>query len=152
MSHAIIAANRYLTLATCNNNEVWAATLCYVYCNKAQEFYFYSALNSVHAKHIAFNPNVSVCIYDSQKPSEEAEGLQMSAKAEMVGDDALEEILDFYFEQSFADEAERRKWLRPPSDFKGSAPQRFYKIKPIECYINNVDENMIDYRRKINIF
>ena len=150
--HPIVASNRYLTLATCVENSVWSAPVAYVYSADKNEFYFYSSVNALHSLHIDKNPLVSFCIFDSTKSSNDAEGLQISAKAEIIQSGELEMVSKFYYEQSFPDEKEREKWSRSKEFFLGESAQRFYKLVPIKAFINDVDKNIIDYRREINIF
>lgn len=148
-AHAIIRNNRYLVLATSHDGETWAAPLAYVYDAARQAFYFYSARDSRHGRHIAANPRAAITIFDSAAPSESALGLQCAVRVEEVGADALQSVAAFYFAQSFPDENERRKWQKPASAFTGAAPQRFYKITPQDCYLNDVDDRMIDCRRDV---
>jgi len=150
MTHSIIQDNRYLTLATCSNNEVWAAPIAYVYNSVKKEFYFYSSTQSKHAQHIENNSNVVVTIFDSTAPSETAEGLQIKAQAGMVSDQELQGVMDLYFEQSFPDEKERAEWQRPIEYFIDEAPQRFYKIVSVQGFVN-ANKDMIDYREKVDL-
>ena len=152
MVHPIVASNRYLTLATCVENIVWSAPVAYAYSEDKKEFYFYSSTKALHSLHIDENPLVSLCVFDSNKPSNKAEGIQVSAQAALVDEPELEIVLKLYYEQSFPNMDEREKWVRPKENFLGNAPHRFYKLLPIKAYINDVDENMIDYRKEIDIF
>jgi len=152
MIHPIVASNRYLTLATCVENSVWSAPVAYAFSEEARELYFYSSADALHSQYIDQNPLVSLCIFDSSKPSNEAEGLQISAQAEVIKEAQIEEVIRLYYEQSFSDEHERKQWAKPKEDFLKDAPHRFYKLIPIKAFINDVDENMIDYRKEIDIF
>ncbi len=152
MIHPIITANRYLTLATCNDNgDVWIAPLAYVYDPKEEIFYFYSAKKSKHSSHITINPKAAIAIFDSSASSEAVEGLQLAVQVEEVKDPELADVINFYFKQSFPDVEERKKWQRPKTCFMGDAPQRFYKIMPMDLFVNDVDDDMIDYRKKIDL-
>lgn len=147
MTHPIIQNNRYLTLATFYDGEVWIAPLAYAYDDVKKVFYFYSDKNSKHARHIVENTDVAVSIYDSTASSDAAQGLQIKAEASIV-EDSLDSVCDLYFEQSFPDEEIRQKWQRPASCFEGEALHRFFKIIPIQAFIND-EKDMVDYRKEI---
>lgn len=139
MTNPIIAANRYLTLATSDNKgEVWVAPLAYVFDDNKKTFYFYSAQNSKHISHIAVNPNAAIAVFDSNARSDNAEGLQMKVRVEEVP------------KYELPDAIERKKWQRPEACFADEAPQRFYKIIPLSAF-KNIDEDMVDYREEIDL-
>ena len=114
-------------------------------------FYFYSNKNAKHSKHISINPQVAITIFDSTASSDDASGLQIKATVSEVKVYELPAIMDVYFEKSFPDEIERKKWERPIEAFTNLAPHRFYKLTPSHAYINDVDENMIDYRKEVTL-
>ncbi len=144
----IISNNRYLSLATCNENKPWVAGLAYAvsedYC-----FYFYSAKNSIHATHIYANPEVAFTIYDSTASSDDVDGLQIAGTASEVTLKELPHTLEIYYKQSFPDKAIREKWQQPIEAFREIAIKRFYKIVPTAIY--KLDLTIIEVDKRVTI-
>ncbi|MBI4414859.1 MAG: pyridoxamine 5'-phosphate oxidase family protein [Candidatus Kerfeldbacteria bacterium] len=139
-----------MVLATCQGPTPWVAPLAYVV-KDDYTFYWYSALEAIHSQHVASNPHVAVAIFDSTASSEEADGIQMSGLAEEVPPSALDSVLELYWRQSFPDEATRKVWMRPRSDFQSPAILRFYQFTPTRIYKLNTDNPQVDVRLEIDI-
>lgn len=150
LARKIIADNRYLTLATIDESDVWIAPLAYVYDEEAKCFYFYSSKNSVHARHIEKTPNCAVSIYNSMAESADATGLQFKAKVDVVVEAELDKVLAFYFEKAFPQIEGRQKWQQPATSFYGTGIQRFFCVRPLNLFHNDVD-GLVDCRREISL-
>lgn len=150
LARRIITENRYLTLATTFESDAWIAPLAYVYDDRAKVFYFYSSKNSYHALHIKKNPYCAVSIYNSMAASVDAVGLQFKAKVDVVAEAELDPVLSFYFERSFPKIEDRQKWQQPISAFYGVGVQRFFSIRPLNLFYNDM-EGLVDCRREISL-
>lgn len=144
----IIVSNRYLSLATFHGDQVWVAPLAYAVDDNFN-FYFYSAVDSLHIQHIKHNPRVAFAIFDSRLSSDEADGIQASGIVGQVEDATLPQVMELYWKQLFPDVQTRDKWMRPPEHFRGSAIQRFFQIQPVEIY--KLDTSIIEVDRRVQI-
>ena len=144
----IIRDNRYLTLAVASGDDVWASPLAYV-CDSEFKFYWYSAVSARHSILLTKNPKVAVAIFNSQEPSDSADGVQMHGQAFQLPEADLERVIQIYFEQSFLDPKERARWVRPKSDFLGNAPQRFYYFQPDSVFKCDPESRCIDRRIEV---
>ena len=77
MTKDLIKENKFLSLATIDNDgNLWTTPLSYSYDNE-YNFYFTSELDSQHIINIIDNPNVSFTIFDSTKRVSDVDGLQI---------------------------------------------------------------------------
>ncbi len=143
----IVRVNRYMTLATCDGESVWIAPIAYVV-DADYNFYWYSATDARHSQHIQRNPHVAVSIYNSTEPSDIVSGLQLAGTAQAVEGPELQQVMDFYWQQSFPDERVRARWMRPIEDFSGTAIQRFYRFTPTRVYMPDPSNNR---RMEVNL-
>lgn len=146
----IIRDNRYLTLGTCFNGEVWVAPLAY-YVEPDYSFVYYSSKDSKHSKHIEKNNVVSCSIYNSSLPSDDVDGMQFVGEVSQVPSNELIEVVPKYFLQSFPLEKIRAAWQQPISNFKGLAVKRFYRIKPTKIYTIDLDTTEVDRRVGVDL-
>ena len=154
MDHAgaaakIIRENRYLTLATAGSDGPWAAPLAYTV--EGHDLIFYSATSSRHCQHLNENPSGSISIFNSTEPSSVVDGVQAYVTVSIVGPSDLPAIMERYFINSFPNPEERKAWVRPASDFKGDAPQRFYRMALREINKPDPDSQKIDRRIQVDL-
>ena len=147
---AIITANRYLTLATSGPEGPWASPLAYTV-EPDVSLVFYSAIDSRHCRNIAHNSQVAGAIFDSSRPSAEADGVQFMGQCAEVAEGELAAVMERYFSQSFPDPEIRREWLRPTSDFQAPASQRFYRIRIERLFKPDPESIQIDRRLELDI-
>ena len=89
MARAIIEANRYMTLATADEDGLpWASPVWFAQASRA-EFLWVSDPDTRHSRNIAARPRVGIVIFDSRQPVGTGEGVYMSADAEQVADAEL---------------------------------------------------------------
>jgi len=146
----IISTNRYLTMATAGDRNPWIAPLAYSV-EPDYSFVYYSAQDSTHSLHIHQNPTVACAIFDSRASSDDADGIQFSAKVEEVHWNHLPGVILRYFQQSFPLEEIRRRWERPIEEFAGLAIQRFYRIMPMHLYTIDLTVQKVDRRVEIDM-
>lgn len=86
----LVAANRYLTLATADSDgRPWASPVWYAPVGDA-EFLWVSDPESRHSRNIAVRPEVAIVIFDSTVPEGAAEALYCDAVAEELSGSELE--------------------------------------------------------------
>ncbi|HEX8622803.1 MAG TPA: pyridoxamine 5'-phosphate oxidase family protein [Allosphingosinicella sp.] len=145
----ILKSNRYLTLATVGSDGPWASPLAYTI-EPDSSLVFYSARDSRHCENISHNPQVSGAVFDSREPSDTADGVQFVGTVEEVSDADLARVMERYFRLSFPDPEVRARWNRPEGDFKGQAPQRYYRIKIDRIYKPDPTSTLVDRRVEID--
>jgi uncharacterized protein YhbP (UPF0306 family) len=153
MARDIIKNNKFLSLATRNNKgEVWATPLSYSI-DADINFYFTTAIDSVHIDHIRENPYVAFSIFNSTRNVSDIDGVQIKGIVGEVERDKLLEIVPEYYHQVFPDPIERKEWEADWENFtKDEFPvYRFFKIVPIEIYKRDTDNVDVDRRVQINI-
>jgi uncharacterized protein YhbP (UPF0306 family) len=133
----IINNNLYLSLASCDDNNMpWIAPLYYV-TDTELNFYFHSQLNSHHAQHIKKRENVAFCIFDSTLTSRHCTGLQMTGRGVEVNDvEELQKIIPIYYKK--ANQSDPGLWSeewQSINAYTNSAKRRFYKIKTDSIFI-----------------
>ena len=94
----IIKNNLYLSLSTCDGKNPWIAPVQYVVDNR-YNFYFISAVDSLHGQHILKNPNVAFTIFDSRQPSGTGEGIQVLGKASLIEKANYPDVVIRYFDE-----------------------------------------------------
>lgn len=93
---AVLDANRYMTLATADGGgRPWASPVFYATADHAR-FYWISAPDATHSRNLAVRPDVSIVVFDTTVEPGTGGGVYMSATAEEVPDDDLEEGLSVY--------------------------------------------------------
>lgn len=146
----IIGQNRYLSLATALDGTPWVAALAYAV-DHDYNFYYYSAKDSLHSKHISGNPRIAMTIYDSRLSSDEVDGVQASGVVSQVSISELPHVIAIYYMQVFSDEIIREKWKQPVEAFHGIAKKRFYKISLDHIYKLDLETIEVDQRVEIDI-
>ena len=153
LAKEIIKDNKFLSLATIDNEgEVWSTPLSY-YCDENYNFYFTSELDSKHIINIIDNPNVSFTIFDSTKRVSDVDGLQIRGIVGEVDKEKLEEVVKNYYQFVFKDPEERKEWEAPYTYFlENNKPiYRFFQIMPTEIYKRDTEYLDGDRRVKIDL-
>jgi uncharacterized protein YhbP (UPF0306 family) len=153
MAKNIIKNNKFLSLATCNNKgEVWIAPLSYSVDNDLN-FYFTTAVDSIHIDHIRENPYVAFSIFNSTKNVSDIDGLQFKGVAGEVERSKLASIVPEYYKQVFPDPTEREEWESSWEHFTIDVfpVYRFFQIIPIEIYKRDTENDDVDRRVQISI-
>lgn len=98
MVERVVEENRYLALSTTDGTEPWISTIEYIRDDDGV-FYFFSATDSRHARHIEQNETVAVAIWDTEQPeyapdtSTHLNGVQMRATARRLDRDEYPEAV-----------------------------------------------------------
>lgn len=153
MAKEIIIGNRFLSLATCNEQgEVWSTPLSYSI-DENYNFYITTATDSLHINHIKENPYVAFSIFDSTRRVSNIDGLQIKGIMGEVERDKLPDIVKQYYLQVFPDLEERIEWETPWEHFvEDEFPvYRFFQIVPIEIYKRDTSTDEVDRRVSIDI-
>jgi uncharacterized protein YhbP (UPF0306 family) len=134
IAYDIICGNRYLCLATSDNNLTWASPLFYAI-DQHCDFYCISRPASRHALNAASNDNVSWAIYTSHLEPEQVDGVQFAGKwEELASEGDVAHALEVIFVKRFPDPNERKKYYREPLEFIGnSVPRKLYRLRPTQC-------------------
>ena len=92
----IIDENRYLTLATADQDGLpWASPVFFTPDGYA-DFYWVSSPEARHSRNIAVRPEVGIVLFDSTVRIGTAEAVYLSAVAAQVPDDELERCARLY--------------------------------------------------------
>jgi uncharacterized protein YhbP (UPF0306 family) len=101
LATGIIRQNQYMTLASVDKQgTAWASPVAYVFDDKFN-FYWVSVPNSQHQQNIAFNPNISIAIFDSHQLWGEGVGVQMEAVVEQVPITDIPHVTMLYFSRGY---------------------------------------------------
>jgi nitroimidazol reductase NimA-like FMN-containing flavoprotein (pyridoxamine 5'-phosphate oxidase superfamily) len=96
---AIVDSNRYMTLATADENGVpWASPVWFASADNSA-FFWVSAPEARHSHNLAARPQVGV-IFDSQVPGGAGQAVYMSATAEEVAGTDIDEGIEIFSRQS----------------------------------------------------
>lgn len=104
-----------LSLATCQGGQPWVANLFYA-SDESLRLFFLSSGSSLHCRHIAASPRVSVSISGQYDDWASIKGLQLAGTASEVSAAARSNVMDRYLErfpnlrrmlQAGADDSER---------------------------------------------
>jgi nitroimidazol reductase NimA-like FMN-containing flavoprotein (pyridoxamine 5'-phosphate oxidase superfamily) len=121
----IIAANRYMTLATANADGVpWASPVWYATAD-GRDFYWVSDPNARHSRNIAQRPEIAIVIFDSTVTPGEADAVYLAARAEMVDPGALDVFNRVGAAQGL------REWKR--AEVEAPAKHRLYRATVTEA-------------------
>ncbi|MDX6390072.1 MAG: hypothetical protein QOJ73_1135 [Streptosporangiaceae bacterium] len=130
VARAIIDANRYMTLATADEDgRPWASPVFYAAADYA-EFYWISAPGSTHSQNLARRPRISIVIFDSCVAEGAGQAVYMAATAEQVADADLARGLAAY-------PGAARPGSPPltPEQLQRPAPYRLYRAAVSEHWI-----------------
>ena len=153
MAKDIIKNNKFLSLATVDNDgKVWSTPLSYSV-DENYNFYFTSELDSKHVMNIMDNPEVSFTIFDSTRRVSDIDGLQVTGIVGQVDPSELEKVVKNYYLTVFKDPEERKEWEAPYTYFlENNKPvYRFFQIMPTEIYKRDTENLDADRRVKIDL-
>jgi len=137
IARAIIDANRYMTLSTADASglpwvsPVWFATVDH------RRFFWVSDPDARHSHNLAARPELAIVIFDSTVAVGEAQPVYMSATAEVVPADELDEGLAVFAQGSEAQGL--RIWTR--DDVQPPARHRLYRATASEHFVLRDDRD-----------
>jgi nitroimidazol reductase NimA-like FMN-containing flavoprotein (pyridoxamine 5'-phosphate oxidase superfamily) len=120
----IVAANRYMTLATADADGTPWATPVWFATADCRRFYWISKPGARHSRNIAARPEIGIVIYDSTVTPGDAKAVYVEATAERSDE------LDVYNAE------EARQGLTPltPADVAEGARHRMYRATATAVY------------------
>ena len=128
---AIVDANRYMTLATADENglpwasPVWYATVDY------REFLWVSSPDARHSRNLAVRPDVGIVIFDSRQTPGSGQGVYLEATAAQVPDAELDRTVAIFSEISRSQGAPA--WSR--ADVEPPARLRLYRAVAAQHFV-----------------
>lgn len=131
LAEHVVAENRYLTLATTDGDEPWAAPLEYIR-DEAGRLYFFSTEDSRHARHVEQNETVAVAIFGPDQPEYSPEdsttlnGVQIRGRARRLSEDEYPEVVEDAIEG-----------LEPPMP-----PYAAFELEPRRIYVPVIDDGV----------
>ena len=97
---AIVDSNRYMTLATADENGVpWASPVWFASADYSA-FFWVSAPGARHSRNLAARPQVGIVIFDSQVPGGAGQAVYMSATAKEVAGTDIDEGIEIFSRES----------------------------------------------------
>jgi uncharacterized pyridoxamine 5'-phosphate oxidase family protein len=116
LARTIIDANRYMTLATVDQDGRPRVSPVYFTPVDYTDFYWVSSPDAVHSRNLAVRPEVSMVVFDSQAPIGKAEAVYLTARAEQVPDrDVIERCAEVFPIRFPGVHAFRPEELQPPA-------------------------------------
>jgi nitroimidazol reductase NimA-like FMN-containing flavoprotein (pyridoxamine 5'-phosphate oxidase superfamily) len=131
----IVSANRYMTLATADEDGRPWATPVWFATGDCRVFYWASKPGARHSRNIAARPGIAIVIFDSTVTPGEAEAVYIAATAEMTEDIAV-----------YAAETERQG-LEPwtVEDVTAPARHRLYRATATEHYLLSPSDERVPH-------
>jgi nitroimidazol reductase NimA-like FMN-containing flavoprotein (pyridoxamine 5'-phosphate oxidase superfamily) len=131
VARAVLAANRYMTLGTADENgDPWVTPVWFAPGDDA-EFVWVSSPQARHSRNLAARPQMSIVIFDSQVPVGSASAVYMLGRgAELTGAE-LERGLEVFARESAAQGL--RVWTA--ADVTAPARHRLYRATVTERWV-----------------
>jgi len=149
----ILIDNQFMTLATCLNDDPWAAPVWYAIDNQCN-LYFVSSPSSKHCQNIHKNSKVSVAIFDSTLMPGFVDGLQIFGRASRIDDNDIYGIGKYFWEKRWSGDSKKiDDYIESHDNYKSHGPKKrkFYKVEIDEIY--KVDKRVtdVDARQDVNL-
>jgi nitroimidazol reductase NimA-like FMN-containing flavoprotein (pyridoxamine 5'-phosphate oxidase superfamily) len=135
----LIDANRYMTLATADDDgRPWAAPVWYAHQGDT-DFFWVSRPDARHSRSLASRPELAIVIFDSTVPEGEAQAVYVEALAEELGGAERERGIAIVSRRSEAQGGAR--W--GIADVTGAAPHRLYRASASQHFILGAHDQRI---------
>jgi uncharacterized protein YhbP (UPF0306 family) len=123
IARGIVDANLYMVLGTVDDDgRPWVSPVFYA-TDDYTRFFWISSPEARHSRSLARRPDVGVVIFDSRVPAYTGQGVYMSAVAEELSGDDLEQGLEVY-----PGAAERGARALTAAELRPPAPFRLYRL------------------------
>jgi uncharacterized protein YhbP (UPF0306 family) len=130
----IINANNYAVIATSDKTaKPWGTVVFYAYDN-AFNFYFISAIDSLHSANIAENPYVTMVIFDSMQPIGSYDEVQIYGKASTMPKNAIGKALKIYTKRLFSKSKGLVTDEYDPMEYDAPSEFRIFKVVPDKIF------------------
>jgi len=131
LARSIIAANRYVTLATADaDGRPWSTPVWFAPAGP-RELLWVSRPQTRHSKNIAARPAVAATIFDSHVAVGRGEAVYLTGTAEEVAGDALPAAVEAFSRHSQAQGAPA--WSA--DDVTGAAELRLFRLRVEEAWV-----------------
>ena len=141
VARAIIDANIYMVLATADEmGRPWASPVYFAHSGYAT-FVWVSSPDATHSRNIAVRPQVGIVVFNSHAAIGAGQGVYMSADAERVPREELDEWVGVFSRRSVANGGAMWKL----EDVWSEAPFRLYRATATE-YSILVKDGRADHR------
>ena len=128
---AVLAANRYMTLATADEQgHPWASPVWYARA-EYRELFWVSSPQARHSRNLAARPQVSIVIFDSQVPVGSAQAVYMLAVAQQLTGAERERGMEVFNREGAAQGL--RAWAL--ADVTAPAKHRLYRATVTEHWV-----------------
>jgi nitroimidazol reductase NimA-like FMN-containing flavoprotein (pyridoxamine 5'-phosphate oxidase superfamily) len=137
---AILAANRYMTLATAGaDGRPWASPVWFATADQ-HEFFWVSWPHVQHSRNLAARPEVAIVVFDSQVRVGEGQAVYMAATAQEVTGPEIDRGIGVFAREGAAQGL--REWTR--DDVTPPASLRLYRAVATEHFLlgNERDERI----------
>ncbi|MDE1768841.1 MAG: pyridoxamine 5'-phosphate oxidase family protein [Candidatus Micrarchaeota archaeon] len=143
----IINHNTYMVVATCGKDlKPWVAPVAYAH-DSEYNFYFISAIDSRHAKHIEENPNSALAIFSSEEPIGETDGVQIEVKITQLKKGDLNRAIELYCKRLFPQSKGDAAKLYKPEQYIEPSEFRFFKAEVVKMYVTGEDRRVaVDFK------
>ncbi|MDE1850765.1 MAG: pyridoxamine 5'-phosphate oxidase family protein [Candidatus Micrarchaeota archaeon] len=141
-AESIIEHNNYMVIGTSSRKgRPWAAAVFYVYDYKGN-FYFLSAVDSLHIKNGVENPFLSLVIFDSGQPLGTSDSVQVEGTLSPVKKSEIKKVITLYCKKLFP-----RSELSPferynPNNYSGASEFQFFKVTVANAYTSGPDRRV----------
>ncbi len=132
VAHAqgLLDANRYLTLATADEDgRPWTSPV-YFASAAVREFYWVSATDARHSRNLAGRPQVSIVVFDSTVAAYHGRAVYAVGEARELSGDGLDRGLEVYPGPSHRGGAPLTR-----DDVTGSSPYRLYRATASDVWV-----------------
>ncbi|MGW3288133.1 pyridoxamine 5'-phosphate oxidase family protein [Streptomyces sp. NPDC001002] len=100
IARGIVEANRYMVLATADQDgRPWSTPVYFAHAD-CREFVWVSSTQATHSRNIAVRPEVGIVVFDSSVPIGTGQGVYMSAVATRVAEPEIERAIDVFSRRS----------------------------------------------------
>ena len=133
IAEEILAAARYMTLATADAGGVPWASPVYFARDDHGGFLWVSLPETRHSRNIGARPQVGIAIFDSRVPVGQGQGVYVTAEAAEVPEAEIERAIPRFSARSQEDTG--RRWEAEAEAVTGAGPYRLYVARPSETWI-----------------
>lgn len=133
LARTIIDSNMYMVLGTADESGYpWVSPVYYA-SEGYTKFYWVSSPQVKHSRNIAVRPQISIVIFDSRVPIGTGQGVYMSAMAEELTGDDLDQGIEIFSRSSLVHGG--REWKR--EDVGASTLYRLYRATASEHWVRD---------------
>lgn len=141
-AESILFHNKYMVVSTSDSEgNPWGAAVFYVLDEK-YNFYFLSAIDSLHAKNAMETHKVSLVIFDSTVSLGSYDEVQAEGKISTISGTELKKGIDLYCKKLFPGSTVPPTDRYKPSDYGEGAEFRFFKVVISKAFTTGPDRRV----------